>query len=229
MFLSVGASTEAKALHVCSVGSVSTRHAVVCVFLAFIKITISPLTLAYYPYPALLYSTTTALYPTPHPYSTLLYSTASYCTRLDSAPTPPHPTLPLPHATLLAHLPYSNATAIYSTPHPYSTLLYTLPLLHSTLYSAPTPLYPTLPLQHSSLLTQPQLHPTLLHPYSTLPLLHLARHLRRRAPQLRTLHTHYDTSDCCPVLALLHCYTAALSLCTLCPSCPPARYRPAGQ
>ena len=43
MFLSVGASTEAKALHVCSVGSVSTRHAVVCVFLAFIKITISPL------------------------------------------------------------------------------------------------------------------------------------------------------------------------------------------
>ena len=32
--------------------------------------------------------------------------------------------------------------------HPYSTLLYTLPLLHSTLYSAPTPLYPTLPLQH---------------------------------------------------------------------------------
>ena len=43
MFLSVDASTEAKALHVCSVGSVSTRHAVVCVFLAFIKITISPL------------------------------------------------------------------------------------------------------------------------------------------------------------------------------------------
>ena len=43
MFLSVGASTEAKALHVCSVGSVSTRHAVVCVFLAFLKITISPL------------------------------------------------------------------------------------------------------------------------------------------------------------------------------------------
>ena len=43
MFLSVGASTEAKALHVSSVGSVSTRHAVVCVFLAFLKITISPL------------------------------------------------------------------------------------------------------------------------------------------------------------------------------------------
>ena len=136
--------------------------------------------------------------------STLLYST----------PTRPFSTPPLQHSTLL---------------HPYSTLLYTLPLLHSTLYSAPTPLYPTLPLQHSSLLTQPQLHPTLLHPYSTLPLLHLARHLRRRAPQLRTLHTHYDTSDCCPVLALLHCYTAALSLCTLCPSCPPARYRPADQ
>ena len=36
--------TNPKALHVCSVGSVSTRHAVVCVFLAFIKITISPLT-----------------------------------------------------------------------------------------------------------------------------------------------------------------------------------------
>ena len=45
MFLSVGASTEAKALHVCSVGSVSTRHAVVCVFLAFMKNTISPLIL----------------------------------------------------------------------------------------------------------------------------------------------------------------------------------------
>ena len=45
MFLSVGASTEAKALHVCSVGSVSIRHAVVCVFLAFLKITISPLSL----------------------------------------------------------------------------------------------------------------------------------------------------------------------------------------
>ena len=46
MFLSVGASTEAKPLHVCSVGPVSTptRHAVVCVFLAFMKITISPLT-----------------------------------------------------------------------------------------------------------------------------------------------------------------------------------------
>ena len=157
MFLSVGASTEAKALHVCSVGSVSTRHAVVCVFLAFIKITISPLTLAYYPYPALLYSTTTALYPTP----------------------------PLLHSTL-----YSTATA---------------------LDSIPTPLYPTA-------LAQPQLHPTLLHPYSTLPLLHLARHLRRRAPQLRTLHTHsmtHLTAVRCFHPALLHCYTAALSLCTL--------------
>ena len=62
MFLSVGASTEAKALHVCSVGSVSTRHAVVCVFLAFIKITISPLTLAY-----LLNRNCTLLYSTPTP------------------------------------------------------------------------------------------------------------------------------------------------------------------
>ena len=124
----------------------------------------------------------------PHRHSTLLYSTLLH-----------------PYPALL----YSTTTALYPTPHPYSTLLYTLPLLHSTLYSAPTPLYPTLPLQHSSLLTQPQLHPTLLHPYSTLPLLHLARHLRRRAPQLRTLHTHYDTSDCCPVfppsaVTLLH-------------------------
>ena len=39
--------TEAKPLHVCSVGPVSTRHAVVCVFLAFIKITISPLSGGY--------------------------------------------------------------------------------------------------------------------------------------------------------------------------------------
>ena len=122
---------------------------------------------------------------------------------------------PHPHSTLL----YSTPTRPFSTPplqhstllHPYSTLLYTLPLLHSTLYSAPTPLYPTLPLQHSSLLTQPQLHPTLLHP---------------------STHTHYDThltAVRCFHPALLHCYTAALSLCTLCPSCPPARYRPAGQ
>ena len=104
-----------------------------------------------------------------------------------------------------------HLAALYTLLHPYSTLLYTLPLLHSTLYSAPTPLYPTLPLQHSSLLTQPQLHPTLLHP---------------------STRTHYDThltAVRCFHPALLHCYTAALSLCTLCPSCPPARYRPAGQ
>ena len=49
MFLSVGASTEAKPLHVCSVGPVSTRHAVVCAFLAFIKISISPLTCLCHP------------------------------------------------------------------------------------------------------------------------------------------------------------------------------------
>ena len=97
MFLSVGASTEAKPLHVCSAGPVSTRHAVVCVFLAFIKITISPLTLAYYPYPALLYSTTTALYPTPPLLHSTLYSTA---TALDS--------ILRPYSTL----PYSTATAL---------------------------------------------------------------------------------------------------------------------
>ena len=154
----------------CSAGPVSTRHAVVCVFLAFIKITISPLTLAYYPYPALLYSTTTALYPTPHPYSTLLYSTASYCTRLDSAPTPPHPTLPLPHATLLAHLPYSNATAVYSTPHPYSTLLYTLPLLHSTLYLLHSTLQHLLNRNCTLLYSAPTpALDSILRPYSTLP------------------------------------------------------------
>ena len=62
MFLSVGASIEAKPFHVCSAGPVSTRHAVVCVFLAFIKITISPLTLAY-----LLNRNCTLLYSTPTP------------------------------------------------------------------------------------------------------------------------------------------------------------------
>ena len=46
MYLGVRASTGPKPLHVCSVGPVSTRHAVVCVFLGFIKITISPLTRA---------------------------------------------------------------------------------------------------------------------------------------------------------------------------------------
>ena len=38
-----GAGKRIRAVHVCSVGPVSTRHAVVCVFLAFMKITISPL------------------------------------------------------------------------------------------------------------------------------------------------------------------------------------------
>jgi hypothetical protein len=43
VYLGVRASTGPKPLHVCSVGPVSTRHAVVFVFLGFAKITISPL------------------------------------------------------------------------------------------------------------------------------------------------------------------------------------------
>jgi hypothetical protein len=45
VYLGVRASTGPKPLHVCSVGPVSTRHAVVSVFLGFAKITISPLML----------------------------------------------------------------------------------------------------------------------------------------------------------------------------------------
>ena len=120
------------------------------------------------------------------------------------------------------------STLPYSTP--YSALLYILLYRYCTrLYSAPTPLYSTLPLQHSSLLTQPQLHPPLLHPYSTLPLLHLARHLRRRAPQLRALHTHSMTH-----LTAVRCFHPALLHCSplhcRCARCARrARYRPAGQ
>ena len=111
----------------CSAGPVSTRHAVVCVFLAFIKITISPLTLAY-----LLNRNCTLLYSTPTP----LYR---YCISL-----------------------------AISGGERHSFVLYTHTMTHLT--------------------------------------------------AVRCFHP-----------ALLHCYTAALSLCTLCPSCPPARYRPADQ
>ena len=106
-------------------------------------------------------------------------------------------TPPLPDPSLL--LRYSTLPLLHSTLlYRYSTLAYLLNRNCTLLYSTPTPLY------------------------STLPLLHLARHLRRRAPYATAYYTH---TDCCPVLSpgavtLLHRCTVVVHAVPVVPAGP---------